>query len=73
MCSILNSDSWMLFFYLHYSNIYVTIYNMKWHIEYYSSDVEKSVLDLPDGLLARSIKELKLATSRLKEVKNNEA
>jgi len=29
---------------------------MNWNIEYYSSDVEESVLDLPDGLLARYLR-----------------
>ena len=29
---------------------------MKWDIEYYNSDVEKSVLGLPDGLLARYLR-----------------
>jgi len=29
---------------------------MEWSIEYYSSDVEESVLDLPDGLLARYLR-----------------
>ena len=29
---------------------------MRWSIEYYNSDVEKSVLDLPDGLLARYLR-----------------
>ncbi len=29
---------------------------MDWSIEYYSSAVEKSVLDLPDGLLARYLR-----------------
>jgi phage-related protein len=29
---------------------------MDWSIEYYSSDVEKSILDLPDGLLARYLR-----------------
>ena len=29
---------------------------MDWSIEYYSSEVEKSVLDLPDGLQARYLR-----------------
>jgi len=29
---------------------------MKWHIEYYSSEVEDEVLSLPDGLLARYLR-----------------
>ncbi|MBU4446177.1 type II toxin-antitoxin system RelE/ParE family toxin [bacterium] len=29
---------------------------MDWSIEYYSSEVEESVLDLPDGLLARYLR-----------------
>ena len=29
---------------------------MKWEITYYNSDLEKEVLRLPDGLLARYIK-----------------
>ncbi len=29
---------------------------MKWSIEYYSSDVERSILELPDGLLSRYLR-----------------
>ncbi len=29
---------------------------MAWSIEYYSSNVEKSILELPEGLLARYIR-----------------
>lgn len=29
---------------------------MDWSLEYYSSEVEESVLDLPDGLLARYLR-----------------
>ena len=29
---------------------------MNWRIEYYNSDLEESVLDLPDGLLARYLR-----------------
>ncbi len=29
---------------------------MEWSIEYYSEDVEESILSLPDGLLARYLR-----------------
>ncbi len=29
---------------------------MKWSIEYYNSEVEESILDLPDGLLSRYLR-----------------
>ena len=29
---------------------------MKWNLEYYSEDVEESILSLPDGLLARYLR-----------------
>ena len=29
---------------------------MKWIIEYYNSDIERSILNLPEGLLARYLR-----------------
>jgi len=29
---------------------------MRWNVEYFSNDVEETVLDLPDGLLARYLR-----------------
>ncbi|MGK9368710.1 type II toxin-antitoxin system RelE/ParE family toxin [Melioribacter sp. Ez-97] len=37
-------------------NIFVTFDEVKWSIQYYSKDVEKNILSLPDGLLARYLR-----------------
>lgn len=37
------------------NSIYATII-MKWHIDYYSEDVEESILNLPTTLLARYLR-----------------